>query len=146
MTVVTVERYVGRPIERVWSLVTDFAALSLPLTHVESDPGRPEVGWRFVGVTGIGPLAIRDSMVVTRWVPPAPGRDTAEYALVKTGWVLGGWAEVTLNANEASLTRLRWREEIVVRPRVLGVALAAPTGVAVGALFERAVDDLVARA
>lgn len=146
MAVVTVERSVGRPIERVWSLVTDVAALRLPLTHVESDPGPAGVGWRFTGISGVGPVVLRDPMVVTRWVPPEPSRDTAEYAVVKTGRILDGWAEVTLTRAGASWTGLCWREEILLRPRALGVPLAGITGVAVRAMFERAVDDLVARA
>ena len=146
MAVITVERHVARPIERVWVLASDFAGLRLPLTHVDRSAGPPGVGWRFVGVSGFGPLAIHDSMLVTRWRPPAPGSDTAEYAVVKTGWVLGGWAEVTLAELGPSLTRLRWREEIVLRPRVLGAALAPVTDRAVRAMFERAVDDLVRRA
>jgi uncharacterized protein YndB with AHSA1/START domain len=146
MAVVTVERHLDRPIERVWSLVTDVAALRLPLTHVEADPGPPGPGWHFVGVSGIGPLVLRDPMVVTTWVPPGDGRTTAEYAVVKTGRVLAGWADVVLTACTPSSTRLRWREQIVLRPRPLGVALAVVTDVAVRAMFERAVDDLVARA
>lgn len=146
MGVVTLERHVGRPIERVWSLVTDVAALRLPLTHVEQDPGPPGPGWRFVGVSGVGRLVLRDPMVVTRWVPPTEGRTTAEYAVVKTGRVLAGWAEVVLTAPTPSSTTLRWREQIVLRPRPLGTALAVVTDVAVRAMFERAVDDLVARA
>src|SRR5512144_3143712 len=91
VAVITVERHVARPIERVWVLASDFGGLRLPLTRVDRSAGPPGVGWRFVGVSGFGPLAIHDSMLVTRWRPPTPGSDTAEYAVVKTGWVLGGW-------------------------------------------------------
>lgn len=146
MAVVTVQRHVARPIGRVWELACDFQALRLPLTHVDSGAGSPGVGWRFVGVSGVGPVAIRDSMLVTRWRPPAPGSRSAEYAVVKTGWVLAGWAEVRLTALDPSLTRLTWRGEIVLRPRVVGAALARATDIAVRAMFERAVDDLVRRA
>jgi len=146
VAVITVERDVPRPIERVWALAADFAALRLPLTHVDSSPGPPGVGWRFVGVSGIGPLAIHDPMLVTRWRPPEPGVPVAEYAVVKTGWVLGGWAEVTMVELSPTLTRLRWREEIVLRPRVIAAALSRVTDIAVRAMFERAVDDLVRRA
>lgn len=146
MAVVTVQRHVARPIERVWELACDFEALRLPLTHVDSDAGSPGVGWRFVGVSGFGPVAIRDPMLVTRWRPPAPGSPSAGYAVVKTGWVLAGWAELTLTELGSSLTRLQWREEIVLRPRVAGAVLARVTDIAVRAMFERAVDDLVRRA
>ena len=146
MPVVTVERHIGRPVERVWELASDFAALRLPLTHVNKGAGPPGIGWRFVGVSGVGPVAVRDSMLVTRWRPPAPGSPSAEYAVVKTGWVLGGWAEVTLTELGPTLTRLLWREEIVLRPRAIGAALAGLTDIAVRAMFERAVDELVQRA
>ncbi len=146
MAVITVERHVPRPIEPVWALASDVAALRLPCTRVEMDTAPPGVGWRFVGISGFGPFAIHDSMLVTRWRPPEPGSHVAEYAVVKTGWVLGGWAEVTLTELGRSLTRLRWREEIVLRPRVVGAAVVRVTDIAVGAMFERAVDDLVQRA
>ncbi|MGV1007742.1 MAG: hypothetical protein ACOYBY_03930 [Dermatophilaceae bacterium] len=146
MGVLTVERHVARPLEAVWAVASDVAAVRLPVTRVEKAPGSPGVGWRFVGVSGAGPAAIHDSMLVTRWRPPVSGSPDAEYAVVKTGWVLGGWAEVTLRRLGPELTRLRWREEIVLRPRVVGAALAAVTDIAVRAMFERAVDDLVRRA
>lgn len=142
---VVVEREVGRPLEQVWALAVDVAALRLPLTRVEQS-GPPGLGWQFVGITGIGPLAVRDPMVVTRWTPPAPGSSVAGYAVRKTGRVLGGEAEVTLTARGPSVTTLRWREVVHLRPRRLGLVLAPVTDLLVGVLFRRVVDDLVRRA
>ncbi len=146
MAAVTVERDVARPLERVWAVAVDVAALRLPLTSVETESGPPRLGWRFVGITGVGPLRFRDPMVVTRWEPPCPGSATAGYAVVKTGRVLGGWADVTLTATGPSQTTLRWRESVLLRPRLLGVAVARVTDLVVRLMFERAVDELLRRA
>jgi len=158
VAVVTVERTVDRPIETVWAVVTDVAAHRLPLTEVRTDPGEPGVGWAFEGITRLGPVGFADRMIVTRWHPPADG--TACYAVVKTGRLLGGWAEVTLTEGEPTIppgqsgqpghrtgrrTRIRWREQITPHPHALGRLLAPATDRAVRAMFERAVTEMLAR-
>jgi carbon monoxide dehydrogenase subunit G len=52
-------------------------------------------------------------MLVTVWEPPTGG--AGRFRVVKTGRVLGGWADVTV-APDGDGTRLDWREDAVVRP------------------------------
>lgn len=144
MSAVTVERVIPRPLDAVWAVVSDLAGHRVPLTTVTPDPGPGRVGWAFVARTGVGRVAFADRMVVTRWVPPADGR--AEFAIVKTGRWLGGWAEVSLQTVDATTTRLSWREEIVPHPHAVGRLAAPLTDRAVRAIFTRAVTDLAARA
>ena len=147
MSEILVEETVDRPIGAVWAVVSDVTGHRLPLTHVTTDPGEPGVGWRFAGVTALGPLRFTDSMVVTRWAPPSPERpDYAEDAVVKTGRLLSGWAEVTLESVAAARTTVRWREEIVVHPYALGRLAAPLTDRAVRAMFRRAVAEMLSRA
>ncbi len=145
MTVV-VERTVARPLAEVWDAVSDVAGHRLPLTTVRTDPGPPRVGWRFSGVTTLGPLRFSDDMIVTRWHPPgSPGwEDSAQYAVVKVGRVLGGWAEVTLSEPQQGWTQVVWREEIVPHPHALGRLARPLVDGAVRAMFSRAVDTMLA--
>lgn len=144
MTTVTVERIVPRPIEAVWAVVSDLAGHRVPLTRIDTDLGPTAPGWAFVARTGLGRVRFADRMVVTRWAPPAD--DRAEFAVVKTGRWLGGWAEVRLVALGSSSTRLIWNEEIVVHPHALGRLSAPLTDRAVRAIFTRAVAEMAARA
>jgi len=146
MPPIVVERRVPRPLPAVWAVVADVASHRLPLTRVETDPGQPRVGWGFRGISGLGPLRLVDAMVLTRWSPPRPGADAAEYAVAKVGRLLAGWADVRLEADGPAATSLRWREEILLRPVVLGRLLRPLTEVAVAWMFEREVDRLAARA
>jgi hypothetical protein len=146
MGAITVERVVPRSVAEVWSVVSDFAAHRLPLTRVETDPGPVDVGWCFRGVTALGPVRFIDSMVVTQWQPPGAPMTSAGYAVVKTGRLLGGWARVEIDALGAESTRLRWTEQIVLHPHVLGRALGPVTDRAVRWMFEGAVDQMLSRA
>lgn len=144
---VVVRRVLDRPIESVWAVVADVTRHELPLTTVQADPGQPSVGWRFVGISALGPLRVADRMTVTRWRPPEEGRDDAEYAVVKTGRVLAGWAEVVLQRGpRPGQTQLCWREEIVLHPWSIGQLVRPITDRAVRRMFERAVDRMLARA
>ena len=152
MTVV-VERTIARPLAEVWASVSDVAAHRLPLTTVHTDPGPPGVGWRFSGVTALGPLHMRDDMIVTRWLPPGSPESSgssgsamsAQYAVVKVGRVLGGWAEVTLSEPRPGWTQVQWREEIVPHPHALGRLARPLVDAAVRAMFSRAVDTMLAQ-
>jgi uncharacterized protein YndB with AHSA1/START domain len=141
----------------VWDVVADFAGYGdwMPMTRMTTDEGAPRVGWGFAGLTGIGPLAFSDSMLVTRWDPPAPvtGQATpAVFRIVKTGRLLGGWAEITitpeprLSDGGTAGSRLDWVEDVVVRPMPFK-RLFAPLLERAGAwLYGRAVDAMLARA
>src|SRR5207342_1683409 len=78
----------------VWSVLADFAAYGswMPLTRMRLDEGDPHPGWGFAGVSGVGPLSIKDSMLVTEWAPPEHGQ-AARFRVLKTGRLLGGWAQ-----------------------------------------------------
>lgn len=149
MAAVTVERVVARPIEQVWAVVADPTRHRLPLTRVEV-PASLGVGARFVAWSGAGRLRFADPMVVTRWSPPgSPRRDPraegdAEYAVVKLGRVLTGWAQVVLTAVDPGTTRLVWTEHIALKPSALGPLVQPLTDRAVGAMFARAVDAMLA--
>ena len=141
----------------VWGVLTDFTGYGrwMPLTRMRVDPGEARVGWGFAGVSGIGPLGFSDSMVVTRWEPPTESGDSrpdaevdgnpaASFRVVKTGRLLGGWADVSLTAT-ASGTRVDWREEFSVRP-ISFLDDTAPVRAAGRALYARALDAMIAAA
>lgn len=132
----------------VWRVVTDWSAYAdwMPLTRMRQDPGPTRLGFSFAGVSGIGPLSFTDSMVVTQWSPPVEGR--GEFRVRKTGRVLAGWAAVSVDQDPADPagTRLRWVEEITLRPVRVGRFLAPAVDPLNRAMFGRAVDAMVARA
>jgi uncharacterized protein YndB with AHSA1/START domain len=141
------------PPRAVWGVLADFAGYGrwMPLTRMRVDQGEPRVGWGFAGVSGIGPLGFSDSMVVTRWEPPTDEgddekdrADTASFRVVKTGRLLGGWADVTLTAT-ATGTRVDWREDFSVRP-IAFLDDTAPVRAAGRALYARALDAMLAAA
>lgn len=121
-------------VHRVWDAMVDWPAHGrwVPLTTVTVlTPSGAGVGARFVGRTGIGPLAFDDPMEVVEWRPPAdgvPGR----CRVVKQGrLVLGGaWFEVAAVPGPAGPgSRVTWVEEIEIAParltRPLGPLVAA---------------------
>ena len=130
----------------MWDVVTDFAADGqwMPLTRMRTDEGTPRPGWGFAGVSGLGPLAFSDSMLVTEWAPPREAGH-GRFRVVKTGRLLGGWAQVDVEPH-GSGSRLLWREDVVVRPlpfkRLFAPALARVSA----RLYGRAVDAMLARA
>ena len=83
------------------------------------NPQRPDgVGARFVGRTGIGPLAIDDPMEDTAWVPPTattPGR----CELRKLGRVVLGTASFDVAAVDGDRSLVVWDEDVEVAPVVL---------------------------
>jgi Polyketide cyclase / dehydrase and lipid transport len=130
----------------VWAVVTDFAAYGqwMPLTRMSLDDGAPRPGWGFAAVSGPGPLCLRDPMLVTQWSVPsdlAAGR----FRVVKTGRVLGGWAQVGVGGHGEG-ARLDWRQDLVVRPLPFR-RLLDPAVRRVGEwLYGRALDAMVDRA
>lgn len=144
----TIERTVAAPPSRVWEVVTDWAGYPrwIPLTTMRLDPGPTRVGWSFAGLTGIGRLRFSDAMRITGWAPPdATGSGT--FRLIKVGRLLAGWAEVRVQPLAGGeQTALLWRENIVVRPLVLGRLLAPLADRFNRLLFARVVDAMAAEA
>ena len=148
MATFTIERAVAAPPRQLWAVITDWAGYArwMPFTTMRLDPGATEVGWSFAGLTGVGRLRLRDEMVITEWAPPA-GEGPGTFRLVKTGRLLAGWAEVSvLPVADGKQSQLVWRENIVIRPVVLGRLLAPLADWFNRALFARVVDAMAAEA
>ncbi len=147
---VRLQRHLPHPIETVWQAVSDVRRHRVPLTRVRPGPGEPQVGWRFVAQTRLAVgrvgVGLQDSMVVTRWQPPAADRDEAGYALVKTGRVVGGWAEIGLRRTAPDRTLVTWRESITVHPQLVGRLLQPATDRATRALLRAVLNELFGRA
>lgn len=140
----------------VWDVVAGFDGYGdwMPMTRMTTDDGAPRVGWGFAGISGIGPLAFSDSMLVTRWEPPESTAPTspAVFRIVKTGRLLGGWAEITITPEPHVSTpgvlgsRLDWVEEVVVRPLPFKRLFAPLLDRASTWLYGRAIDAMLTRA
>lgn len=135
--------------DQVWRVVTDWAGFArwMPLTTMRLDTGPSRVGFGFAGLSGIGRLRFADSMVVVQWSPPQDRTAVGRYRVRKTGWLLTGWAVVEVQPGaERGSTRLRWVEEITLRPAPLGRLLAPLVDRGNVLMFGRAVDAMVAEA
>jgi hypothetical protein len=134
------------PPSTVWSVLTDFGAYGawIPLTTMRVDAGEPRVGWGWAGLSGLGPMRFSDSMILTRWQPPA-SQEGGRFSMVKTGRVLAGWADVRVAPAPGGST-VTWAEEIALRPRPLR-AVARPVVERVStAMFARALDAMLGEA
>jgi hypothetical protein len=155
MPTVHLVRHTPAPPSAVWEVLTDFGAHGrwMPLTTMRLDPGSPRLGWSFAGLTGWGPVRFRDTMVVTGWRPPGyrsdpaddgdPGR--AELRLVKTGRLLGGWIQVTVEQHGTG-SRLVWHEELTIRPLPAKRLTGPVVGPAATWLYARAIDGMLGEA
>ncbi len=141
MGVFELARTVTAPPPAVWRVVTDFGGFGrwIPLTRIVTDAGAPGPGWSFTGLTGVGPLRMPDPMTITHW---EPGQ---RYRVAKTGPVVAGWADVALRPGDSG-TRLVWREEITLRPTVLGRPLSVLSDPFNRLVFGRALDRMAAEA
>jgi uncharacterized protein YndB with AHSA1/START domain len=133
--------------EGAWAVLTDFAGYGrwMPMTSMRVDPGPVRLGWGFAGLSGWGPLTFSDSMLVSAWVPPVDG-GPARFRVVKTGRLLGGWAEVSLTPREGGGTRVDWVEEVVLRPLPFPAAFAPALDRVSRWLYGRAIDGMLAQA
>ncbi len=143
MGAVEVRRTVATPLDGVWDTLSDVGGHGrwIPLTTMRVDPGPARPGWGFGGFTGLGRVGFLDSMLVIRWEPPADGR--ARFTVRKTGRVLAGWADASLRSTPDGGTDVRWREEILPRPELLGRVLAPVTDRVTARLFAQALDGML---
>lgn len=158
-----IERIVAVPPPQMWEVVTDWAGYArwMPLTTMHLDQGPARVGWSFAGLTGLGRLRFADVMRITHWAPPSDTgtsqtrtgetgtgeTGSGAFRLVKVGRLLAGWAEVSvLPLAGGDQTKLLWREDITIRPILLGRLLAPLTDCLNRALFARVVDAMAAEA
>lgn len=142
------ERIVAVQPRQMWDIITDWAGYArwMPLTTMRLDPGPTGIGWSFAGLTGVGRVRLRDVMRITDWTPPSETGSGA-FRLVKIGRPLAGWAEVSVRPIAGGAqTQLLWRENIVVRPVLLGRLLAPLTDRVNKALFAKVIDEMVAEA
>jgi hypothetical protein len=139
-------RHSTAPPAAVWDVVTDFAAYGdwMPLTRMRLDAGGPRPGWGFAGFSGLGRVGFSDSMLVSVWAPPREdGRGS--FRIVKTGWLLGGWAQIAVEP-EGTGSRLDWHEDVVVKPLPFKRLFAPLLTRSSQWLYGRAVDAMLARA
>lgn len=137
----TVRRTTSLPREEAWSVVTDLPEHTrhVPLTDVAVPAGGLVLGAEVNAVTRLGPVAGADRMLVTAL---EPGR---RLRLVKTGWFLRGWADITVDEAEGGAgSEVVWTEELWL-PGLR--RLTRPVGDRLGPLlFGRVVEGLVAGA
>lgn len=137
-----IRRIIPAATTAVWQVITDWPRYAewMPLTRMEQDDGDPTVGWTFTGLTGVGPVHLRDSMMLTAWQPPQNG-GAGQFRLTKTGRQVAGWAAVSVTPH-ASGTLLTWRESVALRPPLLGRVLAPIADPVVRRAFARVVDAM----
>ncbi|MFI1564147.1 SRPBCC family protein [Streptomyces sp. NPDC020490] len=118
MATFLLERTAPLPPHEAWRRLTEWPRHGevVPLTRVTvTTPPPTRVGTVFVARSGIGPLAFDDPMEVTVWRPPTP--DTPGLCrLEKRGRVVTGWAELEVGPGPGGRSRVRWHEELDVRP------------------------------
>ncbi|MBM6400836.1 SRPBCC family protein [Phycicoccus sonneratiae] len=136
----TIRRRTALPAPVAWSAVTDLPEHTrhVPLTDVAVPEGGLVLGAEVNAVTRLGPVAGADRMLVTAL---EPGR---RLRLVKTGWFLRGWADITVDTAPDGSTDVVWTEELWL-PGLR--RLTRPVGDRLGPLlFGRVVEGLVAGA
>ena len=135
----TVRRTSTLPARTAWEVLTDLPEHTrhVPLTDVEVGAGGLALGTEVRAVTRLGPVAGADRMLVTAY---EPGR---RLRLVKTGWFLRGWADITVHDAPGG-SRVEWAEELWL-PGLH--RLTRPVGDRLGPLlFGRVVEGLLAAA
>jgi hypothetical protein len=106
---VSVDVVVDAPVEVVWAAVVDWERQGdwVLGTRVRVTSGSGEgLGTRLEAVTGVGPLALVDTMVVTEWEPP--NRCVVRH----TGTLVRGIGVFEVLALPHGRSRFVWREEL----------------------------------
>lgn len=106
-----------------WSRLTDWRAHAqwIPLTKmiILNEGAKPGLGDKFIGRTGLGPIAFDDVMTVTAF--EAPG-SFGYCEVTKTGRLVKGSAAFRVDSDGASAV-VTWEEDIVL-PKVIEPMLA----------------------
>jgi hypothetical protein len=112
-----VRRTVAAPAGVAWATLTDWPLHGrwVPLTTVTVERDTGGVGTRFVGRTGLGPLAFDDPMEVVQWEPPAAVR-VGRCLLRKRGDVVLGWARIEVRPISARRCAVSWAEDVEIAP------------------------------
>lgn len=132
----TIRRATRMSRDTAFGVVTDLREHTrhVPLTDVDVPDGGLALGAEVNAVTRLGPVAGSDRMLVTALEPGHRLR------LVKTGWFLRGWADITVTDAPGGAT-VEWTEEIWL-PGLR--RLTRPIGDRLGpVLFGRVVEGLV---
>jgi Polyketide cyclase / dehydrase and lipid transport len=125
MTRLTVTRDVRATATATWTMLVDWPRHGrwVPLTVVRVESDRPDgVGARFVGRTGVGPLAFDDPMTVVTWEPPGgddPGDRPGRCEITKHGRLVHGSAAFSVTPLPGRRCRVEWIEDVTVPPRQL---------------------------
>lgn len=117
---------VDAPTTRTWSALVDWPAHGAwtPLTTVRVISDRPDgLGARFVGRTGVGPVAFDDPMEIVEWSPPQ-GEQPGRCAVRKRGRVVLGSARFEVHPLGPRRSLVVWREDVDLPP----VWLTRPLG------------------
>ena len=149
MTAFSLQRTSPAAPAAVWDVLTDFAGHErwIPMTRMRLDPGEPRVGWGWAGVSGVGPLAFADAMVLSRWEPPSrEGQSAGRFAMLKVGRVLDGWADVRVVPAPGGGATVTWTEDISLRPRPVRRLTQPLVDRAARAMFASALDAMLEEA
>ncbi|MFF9703404.1 SRPBCC family protein [Streptomyces griseofuscus] len=146
MPTFSLTRTVPLPLDEAWRRITEWPrhTITVPLTGIRVlTPGPTRVGTRFTARTGIGPLAVDDTMEVTVWRPPV-GDEGGVCRLEKRGRVIRGWARIEVVPGPGGRSRVVWQEELRVRflPRAFDGVVARMARV----VFGRGMNRLLRRA
>ena len=112
---------VHAPLEQVWATLTDWETHGdwMVATTVQRTTDAVEgVGAGIVGITAVGPFAVRDTMTFTQWQPPpaSPARCVVEH----TGTVVRGSGAFEVEALGPDLSRVIWSEWVQLPLGLLG--------------------------
>lgn len=144
MGVLVVERECSASVAELWRVATDWPGHGrfFPLTTVHADPGQCSVGTRVTATTRVGPLRLRDPMVITSWEPPG---ERGECELQKEGRVLAGRTTLLVERT-ADGSRLRWSTDVGPAGRRTRRVLAPLSKITALPLYRHVVRGIVREA
>jgi hypothetical protein len=110
MGALVVEQECSASVAKLWQIATDWERHGrfFPFTTMTVPDGAPAVGQRFEATTRLGPVRLRDPMVVTDWEPPG---ESGRCELRKVGTVLAGRTTLSVEPS-AHGSRLRWSTDV----------------------------------